>query len=544
MSQNLWQRLFARHHHKQAVLILGSGRSGTSVMTKCINLMGVSLGTDNLLAPSKRINPKGYFENKDVIKIHKSLGSKVRYRPAAQGYYDAAKISRDRTELTEYLHGFFQNEPALVIKDPRMNDYIQLWQHVLADLDVDPVEIILLRNPLDVVNSNARAWHRDTTLAMRQWQVRTLLSLKDTQPQSRVLVTYEDLFENTLPTLKRIATKFDLPWPEDEILLQHQLDDFIDPTLQHSDSGESLTDFELRADVDPDVKALYRLGRQAAADETFFASTEFQQQIDQLMQNYLHDYGALYRDFNAKINSKTFFVFGQHQADVDQVDEILATQQVEMDGPSAKIHAITADLSDQLADHTLDVTNYPKDYRIVAQKEDLNNYLRKRAKQKARWGVGDALNTDIVEMLTTVSAELGADTHNLVIADDLTTIQDATTLREVTQKLVRTLRAVQVPPYLVVMADQLNTDATRQRIAAFVASTPTNEAEPVDEQADESLRLRQPLDWRETATTLTALCQAASVDRTAQGVLNHFINVNYDEILNTKGDQYANSVRN
>ncbi|WP_262338127.1 hypothetical protein [Lactiplantibacillus plantarum] len=68
MSQSLWQRLFNhRQQTKQAVLILGSGRSGTSVMTKCVNLMGISLGTDNLLAPSKRINPKGYFENKDVI---------------------------------------------------------------------------------------------------------------------------------------------------------------------------------------------------------------------------------------------------------------------------------------------------------------------------------------------------------------------------------------------------------------------------------------------------------------------------------------------
>lgn len=108
MSQSLWQRLFNhRQQTKQAVLILGSGRSGTSVMTKCVNLMGISLGTDNLLAPSKRINPKGYFENKDVINIHKSLGSRIRYRPAFKGYYDSPKIKKDRAALTTYLRNFF-----------------------------------------------------------------------------------------------------------------------------------------------------------------------------------------------------------------------------------------------------------------------------------------------------------------------------------------------------------------------------------------------------------------------------------------------------
>ncbi|RRK10461.1 hypothetical protein D1831_07295 [Lactiplantibacillus garii] len=544
MSQNLWQRLFSRQQPKQAVLVLGSGRSGTSVMTKCINLMGVSLGTDNLLAPSKRINPKGYFENKDVIKIHKSLGSKIRYRPAAPGYYDRPAIKNDRAALTSYLQNFFADQATLVIKDPRMNDYVQLWQHVLADINVQPAEVILLRNPLDVVNSNSRAWHRDTTLAMRQWQVRTLLSLKDTQPQSRILVTYEDLFEQTMPTLKRIATKFDLPWPEDEGLLQAQLEDFIDPNLQHSDSRESLADFEARPDVPKDVKALYLLGRQAAADPDFFGSTEFQQRIDDLMQDYLKRYGALYRDFNAKINSKTFFVFGPDQAAVDTVNELLAQNRVEMDGPSGKAHAVATQLAEQLAAHQLDVATYPKDYAVVEAKQTLNNYLRKNAKQKSRWGVGDVLNADIVEMLTTVSAELGADTHNVVIVPDLTTVTDDDVLRVQVQRLVRTLKAVQTPPYLVVMADQLDQPLTSEQLAAFVAATPTTTELAPDTQSDEALQLRATLDWHETATILTELCRNASQDATAQSTLNHFINLNADKILTTKGDQYANSIRN
>mgnify|MGYP007105486106 FL=1 len=48
----------------------------------------------------------------------------------------------------------------------------------------------------------------------------------------------------------------------------------------------------------------------------------------------------------------------------------------------------------------------------------------------------------------------------------------------------------------------------------------------------------------EVAATLTALCRRASQDEQQQAALNHFVSLNYDEILNVKGDQYANSVRN
>ncbi|CAM3076238.1 sulfotransferase family protein [Lactiplantibacillus plajomi] len=539
MSQHFWQRLF-NHRQQHAVLVLGSGRSGTSVMTKSLNLMGVSLGTDHLLAPSKRINPKGYFENKDVIKIHKSLGSKIRYRPATVGYYDQPQVKRDRQRLTTYLRGAFQKQDNLLIKDPRMNDYIQLWQHVLADIHVTPVEVILIRNPLDVVSSNERAWHRDNTLAMRQWQVRTLLSLKDTQPQSRILVTYEDLFGNTLATLKRIASQFDLPWPADEGQLQAQLDDFIDPSLQHSDHHESLAAFEARTDVAADVKALYLLARQAAADPEFFASTDFQQQIDRLLSDYLDRYGALYRDFNPKINGQTFFVFGADQTSVDQVSNTLAHAGVAMQEGTGTSHDVARDLAAQLEDRTIDPQTYTKDYQVLAQKERLNNFLRKQAKQQDRWGIGDVANTEIPEMLMAVSTELGLTTNNVVIVDDLTTGTPAEQRLRV-QRLVRTLAALRGHAVTVVPAETLAASATIDQLKAIGQQRP---AVVTASDQDDETALSEPVDWTALAQDLTELCQRASRDATALAQLNQFVTTNQHVILEQKGDLYANSVRN
>ena len=43
-----------------------------------------------------------------------------------------------------------------------MNDYIELWQHVLDDISVESAEIILIRNPM--CSFQLRAW-QDKILA-------------------------------------------------------------------------------------------------------------------------------------------------------------------------------------------------------------------------------------------------------------------------------------------------------------------------------------------------------------------------------------------
>ncbi|BDZ30670.1 hypothetical protein RA086_05830 [Lactiplantibacillus sp. WILCCON 0030] len=527
MAQGILQRLFGRRQTKKAVLILGSGRSGTSVLTKCINLMGISLGTDNLLAPSKRINPKGYFENKDIIKIHKSLGGKLRYRPSYEGYYDRPKIKGDRDALTTYLQNYFETETYLAVKDPRMNDYIELWQVVLAEIKVEPAEIILLRNPMDVVSSNERAWHRNNTLALRQWQVRTLLSLCDTDPDHRMLLTYEDLFNAPLSSLHRVADNLGLPWPADEATLQAQINDFIDPSLQKSDSGEALSDFEARTDVDPDVKALYLLGRQATNDDQFFASDEFDQKIHGLVDDYLAKYGALYRDFNPKINSRVFYVLGTVPAEVDRVTALLTQAGVQMSDEQNAGHQTATAIEQQLTRGTVDLATYPRDFALVEQKEQLNNYLRRNAKKQALWGVGDVAYSAIVEMLMTVSTELGVVSAPIVIANDYAAMTAASAQQTAIQQLFRTISALQGQPYLLLMATDLDRPTTAEKVTDWVNATHTT----TDQPREPALKLATPLDWPTLAVELTSLCQQATVSETKQAVLTSFIKTNYQQII-------------
>lgn len=291
----LYTALKKRKPKSKAVLILGNGRSGTSVLTRALNFMGVDIGDDKFIK-AKAANPKGYFENKRILEIHKKIGSKLKFRPSPKGYENSKKIRPYKEELISYIQEQFLHKPVWAWKDPRTNDYLALWKDILRKLNVEPHHVVIIRNPIDVVASNKNAWDRDEEWALRQWQLRTLFSLRDIFGGKRVIVSYEELFDNSLECLRRISKTLNLPWPQDEDKLKSQLDSFIEPNLQKSNSGTSIDEFVNRQDVNQDVKDLYLLALEGTRSQDYFQSQEFHDRVEKLYQEYLNKYGTLKRN--------------------------------------------------------------------------------------------------------------------------------------------------------------------------------------------------------------------------------------------------------
>ena len=55
-----------------AILILGMHRSGTSALTRVLNLCGVDLGT-RLIPPAAGNNENGFWEHVDAVDMHERL---------------------------------------------------------------------------------------------------------------------------------------------------------------------------------------------------------------------------------------------------------------------------------------------------------------------------------------------------------------------------------------------------------------------------------------------------------------------------------------
>ncbi|HET7657385.1 MAG TPA: sulfotransferase [Bacillales bacterium] len=282
----LYKLLKKKDPQSEAIVVLGSGQSGTSVLTRCLKIIGVDLGS-SLIKP----NPKGNFENKRIRDIQKQMIKTLKHRPFPTGWQHSKRNKTFKKQLTQAVQDEFSGEALWGWKDPRTIDLLAMWKEILDDLNVEGHYLIMVRNPIDVITSYQKNYNREEHWARLQWQIRTLMALKETQGKSRMIVTYDDLFNYPLECMRKIAQRFDLPWTKDEMSLKNKLDTFVHPELtRNSTDIEALAN---REDIEKDVKDLYLLCLKGAHSRVELQSKEFNAQVDELYHAFLQDHGQV-----------------------------------------------------------------------------------------------------------------------------------------------------------------------------------------------------------------------------------------------------------
>lgn len=279
---NLFSRSKKTPKYK-AVTILGSGRCGTSMASRSINIMGVDLG-ETLVKPNKT-NPKGFWENRKIVDIHKEIKSTLGSMPFRKGWKDLGNIKPLKEKMKLTVEEQFSETPLWGWKDPRTSECIDMWKEILSDINVEGNYLIMIRNPLDVAASFKRAYNRQEKSALKQWQIRTLVALRGTKKENRIIVDYDDFIGDSFSTVKNIAKAFDISLTDDTAELKRELNSFIDPTLRHSTT--SLKDLDKSKEIEGDMKELYRICLKAAHSRDYLNSKKFSQQIDKLYESFL-----------------------------------------------------------------------------------------------------------------------------------------------------------------------------------------------------------------------------------------------------------------
>ncbi|MFH0907216.1 MAG: sulfotransferase [bacterium] len=202
------------------LLVLGMHRSGTSMVTRLLNLMGASLGPQEyIIAPDTR-NPAGYWERADVFGVNEELlraAGTSWDRP--EGFDPAAVPGEALRMFRERARAIIANlEPfrTWVMKDPRLSILFPLWRPMLES----PLCVVTFRNPLDVARSLE---HRDGFLLERGlalWERYMTAALAATADVPRVLVSYEETLAQPATAPRRLLTDLvsrgarDLRWPD------------------------------------------------------------------------------------------------------------------------------------------------------------------------------------------------------------------------------------------------------------------------------------------------------------------------------------------
>src|SRR4051812_46248926 len=129
------------------VYVLGMHRSGTSAVTRVVNLLGVPIGRPERLMIARDDNPAGFWEHGGLMDVNDALlarlgGSWDAPPERARGDVDLGDLAaRARHEFDATYDG-----DRFVYKDPRVTVLLPFWRAVLGERAT--VAIVVLRNPL------------------------------------------------------------------------------------------------------------------------------------------------------------------------------------------------------------------------------------------------------------------------------------------------------------------------------------------------------------------------------------------------------------
>jgi hypothetical protein len=175
------------------VCVLGMHRSGTSLIARLANILGLALGPDAELAPAAYDNPRGFWEHMSFRRVNEAL---------------LARLGRDWDSLEELPDGW-QDDPAhddlrdqarAAIaafagadlwgwKDPRTCLTLPFWRPLLPPLRF----VLCVRSVIDVARSLQRRNSIPIEQGVRLWLHYTTAALAQTAGQPTLCMFYEDV---------------------------------------------------------------------------------------------------------------------------------------------------------------------------------------------------------------------------------------------------------------------------------------------------------------------------------------------------------------
>src|ERR1700689_3396410 len=222
---------------RQAIVVLGMHRSGTSALAGVLCGLGAAAPKKTLMGPHP-CNQKGLFEALGLAQAHDEF-----LAAAGSSWHDWRKFdlqwarseaaaqysAKIRTVLTEE----FGDEPMIVLKDPRICRFVPYTLSLLADLNVTPVAVLPVRNPLEVALSLQRRDNFAVPKSMMLWLRHVLDAEYFSRSLPRYFLPYEGLLQNWRHHVDRLAEQTDIAWPDHSDRSAAEIDQFLTMELYH-----------------------------------------------------------------------------------------------------------------------------------------------------------------------------------------------------------------------------------------------------------------------------------------------------------------------
>ncbi|MBI1423214.1 MAG: hypothetical protein GC149_07100 [Gammaproteobacteria bacterium] len=190
------------------IVVVGMHRSGTNLVAKTINDLGVDIGKDFI--DKAEDNIKGFRENRDLnsinIKFLHAIGSEWDRVGVTSINQENPAICQLMREAENILKNAVKNKSIFGLIDPRVSILLPVWSTIFQKLELVPNYIICLRNPLNVIESLAKRNNFHPVKSELLWLKYNLETALATAKYNHLFVNYDRLIDETHYEIRRLSS--------------------------------------------------------------------------------------------------------------------------------------------------------------------------------------------------------------------------------------------------------------------------------------------------------------------------------------------------
>lgn len=352
----------------RGLLVLGAHRSGTSALSRVLNLCGASLG-DRLMGAAQG-NEAGHWESAQAVAIDEALLQALDrrwndLRPLPEGWAESAAADVATRAIADFAAAQLRAHPLWAIKDPRLCRLLPVWRKGLTQAGLEPAAVIIYRHPAEVAASLAARNGMARDEAMWLWWLHLADAIVGSRGLPRCVLSYDELLTDWRGTMARIAASTGVAL---DLSTQAR---FVDEFLAQDLRNHALPTAALPAAVDDLLRTLVAAREQPLA---------------------LDDYAAGVARFASVVDLQGR-ALGDAWAALDAIawqEQAQKLAQPEASPPATTLARALADQADQLArlaasDTTAESTS----------SADLREAARRAREHQAR---ADALETELAQL--------------------------------------------------------------------------------------------------------------------------------------------------
>jgi hypothetical protein len=222
---------------RQAIVVLGMHRSGTSALAGVLCGLGAAAPKKTFMGPDP-CNLKGIFEALSLAQAHDKFlaaaGSCWQdWRKFDLQWAHSQAAAEHSAKIRTVLIDEFGEEPMIVLKDPRICRFLPYTLSLLADLNVIAVAVLPVRNPLEVALSLQRRNNFAVPMSIMLWLRHVLDAEYLSRSLPRYFLPYEGLLQNWRYHIDRIAEQTGVAWPNRSDRSDVEIDQFLTTELYH-----------------------------------------------------------------------------------------------------------------------------------------------------------------------------------------------------------------------------------------------------------------------------------------------------------------------